>query len=78
MVNQIDTRILFSIQCDDHIQSLITNLEKMLKDNVSEKLKTCGKRAATSPFPQTYCPECDTSKELDKNLASNIYSYQAF
>ena len=58
------------MQCNDYVKSSITNLEQMLRDDDSEKLETYGKRAATRPFPQTYRPECDVSKELNEDLAS--------
>ena len=66
----VGNKVLFSMQCDDYVKSSITNLEQMLRDDGSGKLETYGKRAATRPFPQTYRPECDVSKELNEDLAS--------
>ena len=66
----VGNKVLFSMQCDDYVRSSITNLEQMLRDDGSGKLETYGKRAVTRPFPQTYRPECDVSKELNEDLAS--------
>lgn len=67
----VDGVVRYGQTCEDYVNAAVENIEKMLIGDGREKgLSYYGKKNANRPFPASYRPECDTSPELNNEMAS--------
>ena len=63
--------VRYAMCCSNYVNAAIGNLEKTLAaDGKLDRLNKYSAKSCKRPFPQVYRPECDTSPELGKDMAS--------